>query len=249
MSVEKENQANEVKESAEGVAATAASGAAAEMSAEVFSRSAASNSENAQVSRTDRGQSLDDQLNKEGSLKNLGDLAKNAGSLADKGTPKDVGQKGEGLKDLVDSNKRAEDLSKILQGDRIPPMDNIMRHWDRPTMKSDGSHDLRTGDRLVVKDGKETLVTPSGDIVTVNKDGSVKVEGEVKEVSVDQNGNQVYTMADGAKITIGKHGISSVERNHERATLMKPFALGPIIRKPIDVWGPMLNRDATTKGS
>ena len=134
-----------------------------------------------------------------------------------------------GKEDDLANKKPNPGWEEILRqgGDKTFISDRIMHPWHGITTKTDGTHDLRTGDRLVVRDGKETLVTPTGDIVTVNKDGSVKVEGAVKEVSVDKDGNQVYTMSDGAKITIGKSGINSVSRDGESAHLMQNIKLNP----------------------
>lgn len=250
MAVENEKETKDVKESAEGAAAAAASGAAAEMSAEVFSRSASGNPQDAKISGNEKGQSLQDYLDKGGSLKELVDNVQNGGGLKDlkdlgqKGSSlddlKDLGAKGEALKDLLDLSKKSEKLADFLPpGDKIPPLSDIIRSpWQQLTIKTDGSHDLKTGDRLVIKDGKETLVTPNGDIITVNKDGSVKVEGEVKEVSIDKDGNQVYTMADGAKVTIGKDGIRSVERDHQKAHLLAPLRAHPVGIGPIGPHGP-----------
>lgn len=237
MATENENETKEVKDgAAEGAAATAASGAAAEMASEVFTRTAPSNPQDAKTPASDKGQSLQEDLDKGGSLTGVSDLLKQSGSLDNLN---DLGKAADSLKDLMDRSKRAEDLAKIIRGDELPRIGEIIRSpWQQLTMKTEGMHDLQTGDRLVVKDGKETLVTTNGDVITVNKDGSVKVEGEIKEVSVDQDGNQVYTMSDGAKVRIGKDGISSVERNHQRASLVQPFKIGPI-RHPFEQIKPL----------
>ena len=142
------------------------------------------------------------------------------------------GKGGCGVSDLGSFDKGG-----CVSSDLIGNPDFFMREF--PVEKTDGTHDFKTGDRLVVKDGKETLSTPNGDVVTVGKDGSVKIEGDVKEVE-NKNGQQVYTMADGATITIGKYGISEITRDGRTVTLAEPLRmkLRPILGEPIkDPWG------------
>lgn len=136
------------------------------------------------------------------------------------------------IKDAVDPKNDLRNVLRDVNDKKIVLEDMLMR--DRPTFKSEGAHDFKTGDRLVVKDGKETLVTPSGDIFTVDQAGKVKVEGEVKGVEVSPKGGQVYTMADGAKITVDRSGISSIERNGRTINLIsdrlfkEPIGFPPI---------------------
>lgn len=154
-----------------------------------------------------------------------GKLADKAGSLADKLTQtgqSNHSEKMDKLSDKLSNGNSMHSDKMLLQNDSIASKFN-----DFPTVKSDGTHDLKTGDRLVVKDGKETLVTPNGDVVTVGKDGEVKVEGEIKSVTVDPEGRQVYTMSDGARITVGNDGISSVERNGRTTQLLNNQMLKP----------------------
>lgn len=92
----------------------------------------------------------------------------------------------------------------------------------------EGSHDLSTGDRYVVKNGTETLVTPGGDIVRVNSDGTYKVEGDLKGVEKDKNGNQVLVFRDGAKVTVGSSGIVEVERGNHTVRMSR-YSTGLIL--------------------
>lgn len=107
---------------------------------------------------------------------------------------------------------------KDLNDKKLESATMLMREF--PSFKTEGTHDYKTGDRLVVKDGKETLVTPSGDIFTVDQNGKVKVEGDVKAVETNAKGFQTYTMSDGAKIGVGPMGIASIERNGRTVNLI-----------------------------
>ena len=146
--------------------------------------------------------------------------------------------------ELNESNKAAAVGAAKENSEKGGTLDNSEYEADRsrfirdiadlfipPVEKTGGTHDLKTGDRLVMRDGKETLVTPSGDIITVRQDGGVNIEGDVKEVS-NHNGHQVYTMRDGATITVGKDGISEIKRDGKIVFLTPPderrHVTGPI---------------------
>lgn len=140
------------------------------------------------------------------------------------------------IKDAMDPKNELKNQLKDINEKKIP-IDGLGMIREFPFVKTEGSHDFKTGDRLVVKDGKETLVTPSGDIFTVDQHGKVKVEGDVKAVETSPKGNQTYTMADGAKITVGHSGITSIERGGRTVNLVeeKLFSkpIGPFPKVPI----------------
>lgn len=124
------------------------------------------------------------------------------------------------LPDALIANPRKPDIGSI--SDLLKPSDISSLTNFRVR---EGSHDLSTGDRYVVKNGKETLVTPSGDVVTVNPDGTYKVDGDLKGVEKDMSGNQVLVFKDGAKLTIGPNGIDEIQRgNHTVRMSRKEFS-------------------------
>lgn len=118
----------------------------------------------------------------------------------------------------VISKELAEELTRNLDKKIVGDLLNHKQH----VTKYEGSHDLSTGDRFVSRGGREVLVTPNGDTVTVEKDGKTKVEGDVKSVTTEAKGAQTYTMADGSQITVGPNGIQRVERNGRSVALLEP---------------------------
>lgn len=89
--------------------------------------------------------------------------------------------------------------------------------------------ELATGDTIEKRsDGTQILKTPNGDKVTVNPDGSHKIEGNVKEIK--QNGDFTeITFADGAKVSMDKQGIRTVERGDQGVAFSR---LSDRIRRP-----------------
>lgn len=133
--------------------------------------------------------------------------------------------------DLNDSiSSRKPDIGSIADMLRPSDISSLTNFRVR-----EGSHDLSTGDRYVVKNGKEILMTPSGDVVTVNSDGTYKVDGDLKGVEKDKNGNQVLVFKDGAKLTIGPNGIDEIERgNHTvRMSRKELYFPDPICVEPM----------------
>lgn len=82
---------------------------------------------------------------------------------------------------------------------------------------------LSTGDTLVenVLTGERTIKTESGDKIKIDRDGKVTVDGKVTGVSVDRDGRQTYTMADGAVIVVSKTGIESITRNNHTVSFSR----------------------------
>lgn len=111
--------------------------------------------------------------------------------------------------------------------DKKPNSDN-RAPCDTRTYKTEGTHSLRTGDLLMVKDGTETLITPGGDILTVDRHGNVTVSGAVKGVETIDKSTRIYTMADDAKITVMRFGITHIARNGQSVGLAgkDPFLSG-----------------------
>ncbi|MBX9572048.1 MAG: hypothetical protein K2X77_24360 [Candidatus Obscuribacterales bacterium] len=170
---------------------------------------------------------LSDGKNVGGSVKDLLDSGKNIGG---------------NLKDLLDTTKCGGSIKDSLDpknelGSKLGDTkcgigrDQVLMPMHYEHTKSEGTHDFKTGDRMVVKDGRETLVTKNGDIFRVDQNGKVTVEGDVKGVEVGPKGTQTYTMADGAKVTIDSSGITSIARDNRHISMSygKPCIL---VRKP-----------------
>lgn len=140
------------------------------------------------------------------------------------------------IKETLDPKNELKNQLKDVSDKKIV-MDSLGLIREFPFEKTEGAHDFKTGDRLVVKDGKETLVTPSGDIFTVDQYGKVKVEGEVKAVETSPKRNQTYTMADGAKITVGPSGITSIERDGRTVEFAQKVVHSPFPMIPsVPIW-------------
>lgn len=151
------------------------------------------------------------------------------------------------ISESMQKDERVSD-SKIWNPDIMKP-----RPTDFASMTNfrvrEGSHDLSTGDRYVVKNGKEILMTPGGDLVTVNQDGTYKVDGDLKGVEMNKDGNQVLVFKDGAKVTIGPAGIKEVERgNHTVRMNRNEFSLGCILWDDVKPMGQVLEHKPIPHG-
>lgn len=159
---------------------------------------------------------LSDGKNVGGSVKDLLDSGKNMGGNL-KDLHLDTTKCGGNIMDSLDQkNELGSKLGDTKCGIR---RDQVLMPMHYEHIKSEGTHDFKTGDRMVVKDGRETLVTKSGDIFRVDPNGKVTVEGDVKGVEVGPKGTQTYTMADGAKVTIDSSGITSIARDNRHISM------------------------------
>lgn len=92
----------------------------------------------------------------------------------------------------------------------------------------EGDHELPTGDRLQRdSEGNETLTTPDGTKLTVNKDGTYNIDGPVNSVEEDKDGNRTVTFADGSKVKFGPGGIQQVSRGKDMVKFIVPGAKLP----------------------
>ncbi|MBX9570747.1 MAG: hypothetical protein K2X77_17780 [Candidatus Obscuribacterales bacterium] len=108
-------------------------------------------------------------------------------------------------KALAEMSTDPKDQEPVDLEDAVPE-----RPADRATERP-----LPTGDTIEKRsDGTQILRTPNGDKITVNPDGSHSVEGNVKEMHQKGDFTQL-TFADGAKVTIDKKGILTIERGDE----------------------------------
>lgn len=190
---------------------------AADSAAESAVEGAAGSAENASKTLSEEANQIPNKFESAGAGAKIG---AQAGKEASGASLFEVEPKGVISKDLADELMKSLD-KKIILGDLLDPKQQLVKH--------EGSHNLSTGDRFVSRGGKEVLVTPSGDTVTIEKDGKTKVEGDVKSVTTEAKGGQTYTMADGSQITVGPSGIQRVERDGRSVTLVEPkkFTLDP----------------------
>ncbi len=92
----------------------------------------------------------------------------------------------------------------------------------------EGDHELPTGDRLHRdSEGNETLTTPDGTKLTVNKDGTYKIDGPVSSVEEDKDGGRTVTFPDGSKVKFGPGGIQQVSRGKDMVKFIVPGAKLP----------------------
>lgn len=96
-------------------------------------------------------------------------------------------------------------------------------HWYVPGINlKEGETKFPTGDRLEIKDGKQTLTAPDGTKIEVDRDGKVKIEGKVQSVEIADDGSRTITLNDGSKVKIAKHGISQIARG-EHTVRIRPL--------------------------
>jgi hypothetical protein len=103
----------------------------------------------------------------------------------------------------AENPKPTPDIIGMDDKNSEPPEDSK----DRATERA-----LPTGDTLEKRaDGTQILRTPNGDKLRFNPDGSFSVEGNVKGISQKGQFTEI-DFADGAKVTMDKKGILTVER-------------------------------------
>lgn len=204
-----------------------------------------------------------EEINKAGggrAVEALKDLQKNGGRVNEiTGSPVDGHREGGCVifpdkipgrgKDSSPTERGGDLLPSVNNGDKIGlpsdisnfPRDRVSHKIDfviPPT--KDGVEKLSTGDFLVTKDGAQTLFTPSGDQVSVNKDGSFNVKGNVKEVKTGKDGSTTISFKDGTEVRMDSNGISGIYRNNStvefvrnlnRHNDLKP-TLPPVINRP-----------------
>ncbi len=73
---------------------------------------------------------------------------------------------------------------------------------------------LPTGDIIKRDENGETLITPNGDEISVNDDGSHSITGDVKSVET-KDGVTTVTLGDGSQVSFDQEGILSVQRGNQ----------------------------------
>lgn len=102
------------------------------------------------------------------------------------------------------------------------PALNIDLSADYTAVKYEGESELPMGDRLTVTANEETLVTPSGESLSVRFGiGQVQARGQIAVLEPNGKDN-IITMTDGTRVTVGSGGIWSIERNGQRTQLYIP---------------------------
>lgn len=101
-------------------------------------------------------------------------------------------------KDKLDKNKdgKLDDLEKKIE-EELPEQE-----------------ELPTGDVIKRDENGETLVTPNGDEISVNADGSHSIKGDVKSVE-SKDGVTTVTLGDGSQVSFDEEGILSVQRGNQ----------------------------------
>ncbi|MBX9571480.1 MAG: hypothetical protein K2X77_21490 [Candidatus Obscuribacterales bacterium] len=147
------------------------------------------------------------------------------------GSSSDISLGGKASDDRSDLYRpKMDDLGDLLgpPGQDGPRSDD--EHWYLRGVGAggEGDHQLPTGDRLQRdSEGNETLTTPDGSKLTVNKDGTYKVEGEVASVEEGENGSRTVTFADGSKVKFGPGGIQQISRGKAMVKFITPGAKLP----------------------
>lgn len=126
-------------------------------------------------------------------------------------------------KDSSSPSKRFESDQQGRFDDRAGSIGDRLSHridYVFPPLK-DGVEKLSTGDYLVTKDGAQTIFTPSGNQLTINKDGTYSVKGDVREVSTAKDGSSKVTFADGSQINFDSSGIQSISKNGKTVEFLR----------------------------
>jgi hypothetical protein len=74
--------------------------------------------------------------------------------------------------------------------------------------------ELPTGDVIKRDENGETLITPNGDEISVNDDGSHSIKGDVKSVET-KDGVTTVKLGDGSEVSFDEQGILSVQRGNQ----------------------------------
>lgn len=132
-------------------------------------------------------------------------------------------------RDSVQGRDKGQENNRSPQKELSEQGDTSKAPGDRATERQ-----LPTGDTIEKRaDGTQILTTPNGDKITVNPDGSHSVEGNVK--AIQQKGELTsVTFADGAKVTMDKQGILTVQRGDEAVAFsrLKDRDRKPEIQRP-----------------
>lgn len=124
-----------------------------------------------------------------------------------------------------------DDLDHLLGPPKSDGPKSPDEHWYLRGVGAggEGDHQLPTGDRLQRDaEGNETLTTPDGGKLTVNKDGTYKLEGgNVSSVEEGENGSRTVTFADGSKVKFGPGGIQQISRGKDMVKFITPGAKIP----------------------
>lgn len=95
----------------------------------------------------------------------------------------------------------------------------------------DGVEKLSTGDYVVKKGDTHGFISKDGDSITVNPDGTYKIDGDVSKSTTDRNGNTTVEFKDGAVVKFNDGGIQSVTRDGHTVKI-KEVKLMPYLEKP-----------------
>lgn len=74
--------------------------------------------------------------------------------------------------------------------------------------------ELSTGDIIKRDTTGETLTTPNGDTISVNRDGTHKIEGDVRSVET-KDGVTTVKFGDGSRVSFDEQGILSTNRGNQ----------------------------------
>jgi hypothetical protein len=130
---------------------------------------------------------------------------------------KDGNISGDGVTSIKASKDGKERVVTLEDGTSVLLDRNGIARVEHP-MPADkpGVYKLNTGDTIDTSADKQTLTTPAGTRLTVNKDGSYEVDGKVVSASAD---GQTIKLGDGSVVHLKDGKIAGVERNGTNARL------------------------------